>query len=85
MAFLTMEVLVRHARTRAITRDTLSPANPGRCDRGDASREVGRVVSDVSVLCPRADAERGNSARRTVLGCRVRNSIRSCCAGVFSS
>jgi hypothetical protein len=27
MAFLTMEVSGRHARTRAITRDTISPAN----------------------------------------------------------
>jgi hypothetical protein len=49
-----MEVLERHARTRAITRDTPSPANqPVRTDL-HASLDVARVVSDVSVLCPRA-------------------------------
>ena len=42
----------RHARTRAITGDTLSPANRAELDAGDASRDVARVVSDVSVLCP---------------------------------
>jgi hypothetical protein len=50
---LTMEVLERHARTRAITRDTLSPANHTVRRTGGASRDVARVVSDVSVLCPR--------------------------------
>ena len=53
MAFLTMEVLERHARTRAITRDTVSPANQTVAGGGDASRDVARVVSHVSVLCPR--------------------------------
>ena len=53
MAFLTMEVLERHARTRAIIRDTVSPANRATHGRTDASRDVARVVSDVSVLCPR--------------------------------
>src|SRR5215204_5940102 len=50
---LTMEVSERHARTRAIMRDTLSPANRPVRTGGDASRHVARVVSDVSVLCPR--------------------------------
>jgi hypothetical protein len=52
MAFLTMEVLGRHSRTRAITRDRLSPANRRVAIGGDASWDVARVVSDVSVLCP---------------------------------
>src|SRR6266508_7037343 len=57
-----MEVLERHARTRAITRDTLSPANqPVRTDL-HASRGVARVVSDVSVLCPRAVDGADNSS-----------------------
>jgi hypothetical protein len=49
-----MELSERHARTRAITRGTVSPAN--RVDPGvrDASQGVARVVSDVSVLCPRS-------------------------------
>ena len=49
-----MEVSGRHARTRAITRDTLSPANRAAAGGRDASRDVASVVSDVSVLCPRA-------------------------------
>jgi hypothetical protein len=53
MAFLTMEVSGPHARTRAITGDTVSPANRSGLDAEDASRDVARVVSDVSVLCPR--------------------------------
>ena len=53
MAFLTMEVSGRHARTRAITRGTVSPANRTGLDASDVSRDVARVVSDVSVLCPR--------------------------------
>jgi hypothetical protein len=60
MAFLTMEVLERHARTRAITRDTVSPANSPVAGVVDASRDVARVVSDVSVLCPRAAATSDN-------------------------
>jgi hypothetical protein len=57
-----MEVLGRHARTRAITRGTVSPAN--RPDPGvwDASQGVARVVSDVSVLCPPAVDEADNSS-----------------------
>ena len=53
---LTMEVLERHASTRAITRDTHSPANRSGRTGVHASREVARVVSAVSVLCPRAAA-----------------------------
>jgi hypothetical protein len=49
---LTMEVSERHARTRAIIRDTVSPANRPDARVRDASRGVARVVSDVSVLCP---------------------------------
>jgi hypothetical protein len=52
MALLTMEVPERHARTRAVTRDTLLPANRAIARGRDASRDVARVVSDVSVLCP---------------------------------
>src|SRR4029453_18895990 len=43
----------RHARTRAITRDTVSPVNRLVGETRDASRDVARVVSGVSVLCPR--------------------------------
>jgi hypothetical protein len=49
-----MEVSGRHARTRAITRDTVLPANRVKREVKNASRDVARVVSDVSVLCPRA-------------------------------
>lgn len=49
----TMEVPRRHARTRAIIGDTIPPANSHVLMGGDASRDVARVVSDVSVLCPR--------------------------------
>jgi hypothetical protein len=57
-----MEVWTRHARTRAITRDTVSAANWRYPEAGDRSRDVARVVSDVSVLCPRlvADADNAN-------------------------
>jgi hypothetical protein len=51
---LTMEVRERHARTRAITRDTAFPANRTEIRHNHASRDVARVVSDVSVLCPHA-------------------------------
>jgi hypothetical protein len=54
MAFLTMVVPRRHARTRAITRGTVLPANRAKRDLENASRGVARVVSDVSVLCPRS-------------------------------
>jgi hypothetical protein len=37
---LTMDVSERHARTRAITRDTVSPANRAGPDAEDASRDV---------------------------------------------
>jgi hypothetical protein len=37
----------------SITRDTVSPANQAGAGDRDASRDVARVVSDVSVLCPR--------------------------------
>jgi hypothetical protein len=51
---LTMEVSERHARTCAITRDVLSPANRPDPHGCDASRDVASVVSDVSILCPPA-------------------------------
>src|SRR6266511_3835947 len=56
--------LLTIARTRAITRDTLSPANRPVASSKDASRDVARVVSDVSVLCPPAGAESDNSSSR---------------------
>jgi len=43
-----MEVPERDAGARAVTHDTVSPAN-----RADLGVDVPRVVSDVSVLCPR--------------------------------
>ena len=42
-------------------RDTVSPANRAVAADGDASRDVARVVSDVSVLCPRLVADAGNA------------------------
>src|SRR6266508_7008232 len=56
-----MEVWECHARTRAITRDTLSPANWPVAGSKDASRDDARVVSDVSVLCPRLDVHADNT------------------------
>jgi hypothetical protein len=48
MAFLTMEVSARHARTRAIMRDTVSPAN-----RGERAIKMRRAASRMSFLmCP---------------------------------
>jgi hypothetical protein len=61
---LTMEVSRCHARTRAITQDTFTPANRTVLVRRDASGGVARVVSDVSVSCPRADAGLGNAPSR---------------------
>src|SRR5262249_50208068 len=58
---LTMEVSGGHARTRAITRDTVSPAIRAALVGVDAPRDVGRVVTDVSVSCPRAGAWSGNA------------------------
>ena len=49
-----MEVLEWYAGTRAIIRDAVSTANPRGFKAESASRGVARVVSDVSVLCPRA-------------------------------
>src|SRR6266498_1431367 len=71
-----MEVWERHARTRAITRDTLSPANRPFASSKDASRDDARVVSDVSVLCPRPDVHSDNtpaSARACARQGRARN------------
>jgi hypothetical protein len=48
-------------RTRAITHDTVSPGNLSLLRDRDASRDVARVVSDVSVLCPRLVADAGNA------------------------
>ena len=62
MAFLTIEVPRRHARTRAIIRDTVLPANLTNEGRKDGPRGVARVVSDVSVLCPPSDVELDNEA-----------------------
>src|SRR5215204_5551176 len=56
-----MEVLERHARTRAIIRDAFSPANQPSSRAINASRGVARVVSDVSVLCPPLVAGTGNA------------------------
>ena len=53
MAFLTMEVPTRHVRTRSIIGGVVSPANRDVPADAGASRCVVRVVSDVSVLCPR--------------------------------
>ena len=56
MAFLT--IFVGHARTRAVTRDTVCPGN----STLDAlAMRRARVVSDVSVLCPRVVVCFGNS------------------------
>ena len=49
-----------HARTRAITRDTVLPGNQAIPGVPNASRNVAGVVSDVSVLCPRAVDDIGN-------------------------
>jgi hypothetical protein len=62
-----MEDSGRHARTRAITRDTLSPANRTVAGCAVASRDVARVVSDVSVLCPGAVDPLGNKANPRVI------------------
>jgi hypothetical protein len=51
-----MEVSGRHARTRAVIRGTVLAANRTLPSANDASRDVARVVSDVSVLCPRGGA-----------------------------
>ena len=56
MAFLTIVT-----RVRAITRDTVSPANRGDPGVGNTSQGVAGVVSDVSVLCPRAVDRSDNS------------------------
>jgi hypothetical protein len=53
------------SRTRAIIRNTVSPANRADIDGGDASRGVARVVSDVSVLCPPRVARMSNIVRAT--------------------
>jgi hypothetical protein len=54
LRLLTMEVLGRYWRTRPGTRGHVFPANRVKGDVKNASRGVARVVSDVSVLCPRA-------------------------------
>jgi hypothetical protein len=73
---LTMEVPNRHSRTRVVTRGTHSPANCAVRRTGDASLDVARVVSDVSVLCPRADADRGNALMRRARASARRSSCR---------
>jgi hypothetical protein len=67
---LTMEVSERHGRARAITRDTLSPANRTVAGSPDASRDVACVVSDVSVLCPRTVVYFGNAPFANLAGPR---------------
>jgi hypothetical protein len=47
-----MEVSGRHARAFAVIRDTISPGNRNLLSANNASPDVARVVSDVSVLCP---------------------------------
>jgi hypothetical protein len=59
MAFLTMEVSRRHARTCEVIRDAVLPANHPDLSGADMSRDVARVVSDVSVLCPAVVAHFG--------------------------
>ena len=82
MAFLTMEVLGRHARARAIIRDPVSPANLTICGAEVVSRDVARVVSDVSVLCPRTVSSFDNKGARGVgapvgsVGCKVQEACR---------
>jgi integrase len=57
---LTMEVPRRHARTRAVIRDIVSPGNRTDPAAKPAPRYVARVVSDVSVLCPLVVVHTGN-------------------------
>jgi hypothetical protein len=73
-----MEVWERHARTRAITRDTVSPGN--RAIRGghDASRDVARVVSAVSVLFPSCSCRSKTVPRRCSQGRRCNGRRRIC-------
>src|SRR5437667_12859750 len=71
MAFLTIEVPRRHARTRAIIRDTVLPANLTNEGRKDGPRGVARVVSDVSVLCPRIVVDSGNAPFANLAGPRT--------------
>jgi hypothetical protein len=54
IGFLTMEGPWGHARASAIIADTDSPANAPDLRLKATSRDVARVVSDVSVLCPAA-------------------------------
>jgi hypothetical protein len=56
-----MEVSGRHARARAIISDAVLTANRNDSGAGDASRDVARVVSDVSDLCPRAGVYLANA------------------------
>jgi hypothetical protein len=60
-----MEVQERHARTCAIIRDAVFPANPPVAGSGDASRDDARVVSDVSVLCPPLGVHSDNTLAST--------------------
>ncbi len=55
-------VPVAFSRVPGRTRDAVSPANRDVVGAGDASRDVARVVSDVSVLCPRAVDDIDNRA-----------------------
>jgi len=56
-----MEVSARHVRTRATIHGTVSPANRTDLHARDVPRDVARVVSDVSVLCPPRAVTFGNS------------------------
>jgi hypothetical protein len=65
-------VLCRHARPRAIIRDAVSPANRPDSSAIGMSRDVARVVSDGSVLCPRDGVCFGNSSLRRHPTCDLR-------------
>src|SRR6266542_7013925 len=73
-----MEVSGRHARTRPITCDTVLPANQPDPATDYASRDVARVVSDVSVLCPRAVVHTGNSSGWAARSAATSYSERAC-------
>ena len=63
-----MQVSERHARTRAIAYDTVLPGNQAIPSASDATRDVARVVSDVSVLCPRIVGDLDNVFWRNLAG-----------------
>jgi succinyl-diaminopimelate desuccinylase len=70
-------------RTRAITRDTVLPANRGEGCLEDASRGVAGVVSDVSVLCPRTVARPDNRRLSRLFRAAAAMPRRSICHGLL--